>query len=464
MASGRDGDANAQPAVRRDFVPTSDYSREFHRLEMERVWPRTWQPACRVEEVPEVGDYVNYEIGADSILVVRSAPDRIRAFHNVCPHRGRRLRDDERGNLSLIFCGYHAWTFDLEGRPSTIPSREDWNGCPAAGDDDLSLSAVRADTWAGWVWINMDPGCEPLLDYLGPIPGRLDRFEWEHCRIRSYQTLILPINWKVALEAFVEPYHVVGTHPQLLRWGHGRATGLEEYLVPGHRHGGHTGGRSYDFAAPGAEFTDPREYIATSAVNTYHQLHGLYHEAGLRAAERLLEEVPAGLTLTEASARYAALRREEIIASGAKYPEQVTPEDLRVIEWLIFPNTSLLTTIEGAFWYRSRPNGDDPDSTIFDIYVLGRYGPGKEPKWTHEIYRDLAEFKGKNGILEQDFSNMIAVHKGMRSRGWKGARPNPIQETQVANFHRVLHGYVYGVDAWGGSSAARERAVEPAGE
>jgi hypothetical protein len=223
---------------------------------------------------------------------------------------------------------------------------------------------------------------------------------------------------------------------------------VEEYLAPGHRHGGHYGARSYDFDAPDAEFKDPREYIATSAHNTYHQLHGLYHEDGLRAAERLMQEVPAGLSMQEASARYAALRREEILNSGASYPERVTPEDLRVIEWLIFPNCSILTTVEGAFWYRSRPNGDDPNSTIFDIYVLGRYAPGKEPKWTHEIYRDLAEFNGKNGILEQDFSNMIAVHKGMRSRGFKAARPNPIQETQVANFHRVLHGFVHGADEW----------------
>lgn len=86
-----------QPIVRRDFVRVSDYSPEFHRLEMERVWPKVWQVACRLEEIAEVGDYVNYEIGRESILVVRSTQDKIRAFYNVCPHRGRRLRDDERG-------------------------------------------------------------------------------------------------------------------------------------------------------------------------------------------------------------------------------------------------------------------------------------------------------------------------------------------------------------------------------
>ena len=459
MSVGSKAKAPPAPQIRLDFVPASDYTAEFHRLEMERVWPRVWQVACREEEIPNVGDYVNYEIGNESILVVRSAPDKIRAFYNVCPHRGRRLRDDARGTLKAIFCGYHAWTFDLDGKPTAIPSRDDWKGCPLSNDADLSLSPVKVGTWAGWVWINMDPASMSLREYLGPIPGRLDRYLWEDCRMRSYQTLIFPINWKVAIEAFVEPYHVIATHPQLLRWGHGRATPVEEYLYPGFQHGGHTGGRNYHFDED-AEFRDPRDYIYSSALNTYHTLHGLYHEAGVRAAERMMKEVPAGLTLQEASARYANLRREEIIKSGASFPEGVTSEDQRIIEWLIFPNSSVLTTVEGAFWYRSRPNSDDPNSTIFDVWSLGRFAPGKEPKIEQEFYRNLDEFKGKNPILEQDFSNMLAVHKGTRSRGWKGARPNPIQESQVGNFHRVLHGYVYGNDEWAEAQVSRMTTAE----
>ena len=93
MSVGSKAKAPPAPQIRLDFVPASDYTAEFHRLEMERVWPRVWQVACREEELPNVGDYVNYEIGNESILVVRSAPDKIRAFYNVCPHRGRRLVD-----------------------------------------------------------------------------------------------------------------------------------------------------------------------------------------------------------------------------------------------------------------------------------------------------------------------------------------------------------------------------------
>jgi hypothetical protein len=249
----------------------------------------------------------------------------------------------------------------------------------------------------------MDPDAMSLREYLGPIPERLDRYEWEHCRIRSHQTLVVPLNWKVAIEAFVEPYHVVATHPQLRRWGHGKASPTEEYLTPGFIHAGHYGGRHYDFNEE-AEFQDVREYLYTSAYSTYHNLHGLYHEDGLRAAERLVEEGPEGMTLQEASALHFKFRREEMIESGAKYPEGLEPQD------------------------------------------LGIYAPGKEPDFEYERYDNLSDFKGRNPILEQDFSNMLAVHKGTHSRGFKGARPNPVQESQVGNFHRVLHEFVHDTD------------------
>jgi phenylpropionate dioxygenase-like ring-hydroxylating dioxygenase large terminal subunit len=430
--------------IRRDFIPPSDYSEEFHRLEMERLWPRVWQPACREEEIPEVGDYVNYEIGHESILIVRSAPGTIRAFYNVCPHRGRRLRDDARGNLSLIFCGYHAWTFDLDGKPATIPSREDWKGCPASSDEDFSLNQVKFDTWAGWVWINMDPNCEPLRDFLQYIPNKLDAFEWENCRIRSYQTIIFPVNWKVVLEAFVEGYHSIGTHPQLMRYGSMYLPGFKEDLTgEGRRHGSHTGGYHYEFKET-SEFRNARDYVSTNMVELHGTLHGLVHDEGLRAARRVKTEAGEDVGLMDAYGKYAEFLREEMAKAGAPWPEKVTSEDLLSVEWQIFPNTSILPSPEGAFWYRMRPNGDDANSTIFDVLSLGRFAPGKEPAWKHEVFPNPEAFKGHNPILEQDFSNMIAVHKGMRSRGWKGARPSPIQENNVYNIHRVLHAFMFG--------------------
>ena len=143
------------------LVPKDRYvSRAFGDLEMERLWPRVWQVACRTEEIPEVGDYVEYLIGDQSILVVRSAPDAVQAFYNTCLHRGTRLADGC-GQFSdcEIRCRYHAWRYHLDGRIKEIVDREEFGPVPA----DLRLREVRAECWGGFVFINMDPDAPPLL-------------------------------------------------------------------------------------------------------------------------------------------------------------------------------------------------------------------------------------------------------------------------------------------------------------
>src|SRR5882724_4149370 len=109
-------------------------SREYAEAEADRLWAKVWQMAGRVEEVPNVGDYITYEIGHDSILIVRSAPDTLKAYHNVCPHRGRRLVStvpgDNRacGNKRSFVCPFHGWTFDLGGKNTFVLDPQDWKG------------------------------------------------------------------------------------------------------------------------------------------------------------------------------------------------------------------------------------------------------------------------------------------------------------------------------------------------
>jgi hypothetical protein len=251
------------------------------------------------------------------------------------------------------------------------------------------------------------------------------------------------VNWKVVLEAFVEGYHTNGTHPQLLKFGNMYVPGSKEVLTdPGPRHGSHGGYYEPPYGDPG--FSDPRKYVSAHVMEIHDTLHGLFHDESAKAARRVLTELPESATLQEVYARFFEFVREEVQKSGAEWPEKLTPADFEIFEWQIFPNSSVLPAAEGAFWYRMRPNGDDPNSAVLDVWSLGRFAPGKQPNVTQELFPNPDSFKGRNPILEQDFSNMIAVHKGMRSRGWKGARPNPIQESNVYNFHRVLHEYLYG--------------------
>ena len=146
------------------YSPEAYISEEYARAERDKLWRKVWQMAGRLEDIPEVGNYLSYEILDDSVLIVRTAPDRIRAYHNVCPHRGRRLVDtpqgakNARGTRNQFICGYHGWRFNLEGVNTHVPYKEDWQG--ALTDECAGLSQVNVDTWGGWVWINMDRDCE----------------------------------------------------------------------------------------------------------------------------------------------------------------------------------------------------------------------------------------------------------------------------------------------------------------
>jgi hypothetical protein len=114
------------------------------------------------------------------------------------------------------------------------------------------------------------------------------------------------------------------------------------------------------------------------------------------------------------------------------------------LDWHIFPHLIILPYLDGALAYRARPNGLDPDSCVYDIWSLARYAPGQEPPIRREIFDDYRDHDGWGRILAQDFSNMEAVQRGMHSRGFKGSRTNPEQESAVSNFHRSLREFVGG--------------------
>jgi phenylpropionate dioxygenase-like ring-hydroxylating dioxygenase large terminal subunit len=190
-------------------------SRDYAEAEPERLWSKVWQQAGRVEEVPEVGNFITYNICHDSILIVRDTPTSLKAYHNVCPHRGRRLVGDNTGGGPVLLkqaagahsargkqlkfgCNYHAWTFGLDGQASYIPDQEDWQGALHAGC--TSLTPVQVDTWGGWIWINMDPAAGPLREWLEPVASLIDPFEFDKMRYRFRFWGIFDCNWKVALK------------------------------------------------------------------------------------------------------------------------------------------------------------------------------------------------------------------------------------------------------------------------
>ncbi|WP_298287287.1 SRPBCC family protein [Novosphingobium sp.] len=427
--------------VRPDYVPAANYvSQRFADLEAEHLWPRVWQMACREEEIPTVGSFYTYDIVDDSITVVRTKPDEIRAFHNSCPHRGRRITEGC-GKSARLHCRFHGWQWDLEGRNLKVVDRDDWGRLLT--DEDVALSPVKVGRWGGWVYINMDPDCESLEDFLSPAKAYLDPYDLGGLRYHWRKSTILPCNWKVALEAFNEGYHVQTTHSQLLKYF--------DDMTTSYAHGRH-GMFTYAESAPmgfrsprlgGPESDDNRPLILAYMENMRETLNAITTDHGVVAGKRLMEEVPAGSNPYEVLGKFGQFIDEDAAAQGAQLPT-MTMEQMMAggVDWHLFPNQIMLQSTVGLLGYRARPNGHDPHSCVWDVYSLRRYAPGAEPKVSVEWSDDLKDVGFWGKILVQDYDNMGEVHRGMRSRSFRGARTNPKQEVAVSNFHRALHDFI----------------------
>jgi nitrite reductase/ring-hydroxylating ferredoxin subunit len=418
-------------------VPKERYtSRAFAEAEMELLWPKVWQIACRVEEIGGPGDFVEYMIGDQSVLVVRTASGEIKAHYNTCLHRGTRLAAGHGcfGD-SGIRCRYHGWCYDLDGRVIDVPDAHEFTELPA----DLALGPVRAETWGGFVFVNLDPKAEPLLDFLDPIPKLLDAYHLDELRFRSYRTTILPANWKVVVDAFNESYHVQGTHPQILPWTDDVAIEYEQFDV--HSHYGRL---------PNARRRlqpSPRLGLDAADYDEWEILSGLVSGLGgafLKEERALVDELraadlPAGTDILE---RYQQMRSDLLQSrgfdvSGLEVSQMTSADDV-----YCFPNVVGPVYPGSAILFRVRPNGLDPDSAIKDTWVLE--WPRPDVEWTmpdRTFYADWAE-KDWGTITNQDYANMAEVQIGMKSRGCRDLQLNPRQEGNILHMHRVIDRYL----------------------
>src|SRR6185369_15492787 len=135
---------------------------------------------------------------------------------------------------------------------------------------------------------------------------------------------------------------------------------------------------------------------------------------GMAAYERL-RALPEDTAIDVVLDKLFAFHREEMETRGIVWPEGLTLETWAAggLDWHVFPNSIVLPTFDGALWYRMRPNGDDVDSSIVDIWSLGRFAPGAEPVVAQEIFDGFEAFQGQCAFLEEDFSNIEAVNRGM---------------------------------------------------
>jgi Rieske 2Fe-2S family protein len=204
---------------------------DYYRSELEWFFLGMWFHAGRAEEIPDPGDFVLREIAGESLIVVRDDHRDVRAFYNVCRHRGTRLLEAPSGRLaSRIQCPYHAWTYDLGGCLLAAPQMD---GVTGFRRDDYALSAIAVDTWDGHIFLNLNGNPAPLARQLGPV-AELFR-PWDMATLRPGKRVVYDVaaNWKLIIHNYSECLHCPGVHPALQKLSH-YLSGENEPPAPGY--------------------------------------------------------------------------------------------------------------------------------------------------------------------------------------------------------------------------------------
>lgn len=420
------------------------YDAEFARLEYERMWSRTWQMACRLEEIPKAGDFVEYSIGDQSLIIVRVDEDTIRAYQNVCRHRGTQLAVGS-GTFGggQIACPFHGWRWNLDGTNSFVYGEEGF-ASGLQGSPKLCLPESQIDTWGACVWINLDADAPPLLEAISPMPSLLDPLGVDLMRTVWWKATVLEANWKLAMEAFVEGYHVMASHPQLTQ-------GLGEKYDPGALgYSVHDHGHSHYVNRPGAQRHHRRRVDYLAEVDAMIESSRLLCE-GLEAMT-LPRDVQVIESLRDRTVSEDASLGSELVAAVYEHAEQagiplprLKPAEL--VRWggvfYIFPHYFVLPQYGNALTYRFRPLPGEPERTLLELWSITI--PGRDDKSARPVMRGPYPPDDREHwpqIPLQDFANITRQQRGIHNSTLGSTRISHVYEVGIANLHREIDRYL----------------------
>jgi len=192
--------------------PARYYSSDYMQKEWSLMWPRVWLLAGVTSDLPEHGDYTVFEIGAEEFLLVRQESGSIKAFYNVCPHRGNRISQNDRGSVARFTCAFHGWQFACNGKLEKITDEATFDARLIAHRP--GLREVTCDVIGGLIFINMDGKAPPLREWIGLPPGYIENYEIDKMHVVRHVRSEWRANWKTGVDAFYETYHLPHIHPQ----------------------------------------------------------------------------------------------------------------------------------------------------------------------------------------------------------------------------------------------------------
>ena len=414
--------------------PARYSSREFMQLEWERLWPRVWLLAGVTSDAPEHGDYFVFEIGPEEIVVVRQQDASLKAFYNVCPHRGNRICLNERGSVGRFTCAFHGWQFSCNGTLEKITDEETFN--PKLIAHRPGLSEVRCDVIGGLVFVNLDGKAPPLREWIGLPPGYIENYEIDKMHAVRHVRSEWLANWKTGVDAFYETYHLPHIHPQT-------QSVMEDFS-------------QYDLYPNGFS-----RMIVPLCVKSHRVADQDSVDAGLRFMMKDAGMDPDQFkgSAREVRAAVQSSKRARAKRLGLTHYDKFTDAQL-IDSWATgyFPNVQIGMHPEGVFIMRFLPHATDPERFYYDNITMFRYV--KDPNYTVPAWMGLPSGTDVTGetrpniervpagvhpdlgeVLNQDVELVAAVQRGSKSRGFRGPLWGE-QEQRVRHFHRELDRYV----------------------
>jgi phenylpropionate dioxygenase-like ring-hydroxylating dioxygenase large terminal subunit len=404
-------------------------SREFHDLEVEKMWNKTWQAVCRESEIANSGDYFVYDITKYSIVVTRTETGDIKGYRNACLHRGRQLRQNS-GTAREFKCPFHGFRWNLDGEFQGAPCQWDF---PHIKEEEFSLPQVQVDTWGGWVFINMDRQAESLQSYMGILPEHFKRWQPEKTFKALHVEKVIECNWKVGWEAFIESYHTVQTHPQIMPY---LADSNSQYDVWGDN-------VSRTISPMGVVSPHLDDVSPNKTVNDWAE-HGGWFADGNDV------EVPEGVSAREWLTEYFFKQYSEQYDMDLE-SFCTSSEIMDSILYSLFPNLAPWAGFHPNLTYRFKPYGDNHEMCTMEIIVLMRYPEGGERPAdcaVHKLDKDqlFSEAPGLEGALgkvfDQDFTNLKQVQRGMKNLESGEVILGNYQEVRIRHFNQTLDKYI----------------------
>ena len=413
--------AQPNPKLGTDIIPKERYtSTDYMQQEWDKLWTKVWLLGCREEDIPEPGDHYVTEIGRESIMLVRQKDMSIKAFYNVCQHRGNKLvhsTEQPQEAAASFKCKYHDWEYGLDGGFVDIPDLETF---PQGAPDCGGLTSLPCDTWGSFVWFSLNPDAEPLLDYLGVIPEHLDPYHFERMVLTRVLTVEWDCNWKASVDAFNESYHVQGIHPQLLYYLDDKDIQIDcydkhnRYLIA-------FGVLSPRVNAPG-EIPPPIKVVMKGAGMDPAAYEGSVYD--IRADVQ-------------------NYKRTHGATQGKDYSELNDDQLTDDYHYMIFPNITMNVHADDMMMFRQRPHPEDPNKMLFDYYMYelpdNEFDAEEYKRPVHKTYKYGEVSLGL--VINQDAYNLPHVQAGMNSAGYQGLWISD-QELRIRHFHKTLEDFI----------------------